>query len=151
MKVNIKLLVIWGLAIFAISGMIFAGVIMNAQNKELESTLIRTEFVDLQKMIEDKESFILVYTADTCANCQTYKTKLQRILLENNLVAYEVESSDYSEPAQQALLNSIASISGTPTTVFIEDGEEVSTSLRVVGDKTTTDIEEALTKAGYLK
>ncbi len=135
---------------FALSGMIFAGIILNARNQELSDTLVRIQYDELKEKIDNEESFILVYSSDTCANCQTYKPKLEEILLDNDLVAYEVVEQDYTTEEQIAFVKSIASTSGTPTTVFIKDGEEENTNLRIVGDKTKTSIIEALTKAGYI-
>ncbi len=135
----------------AIAGMIFAGIMMNKEQNTLEKTLVSLNYNELKEKIDNEDSFILVYTSETCGSCQTYKPKLQRILLENDLVAYEVVAQNYTSEEEIAYLNSIASVSGTPTTVYIEKGSELGTSYRLVGDKPSSDIRVSLEKAGYLE
>ncbi len=137
-------------AIAALVGIIYAAVTIKKENDELDKHLVELTVSELKEKIENKETFILVNTGSECPHCKSYKPKLKKILKEYNITAYEVVLDKIDNDADSAYLKSVANTSGTPTTVFIKDGEEISTASRLVGDKDKTTIIAHLKRYGYI-
>ena len=79
-----------------------------------------------------------------------YKPTFKQVLHENDLYAYEVVQ-DTLNNEDLAYLKNISSISGTPTIVFINNGEETSTYNRIVGNVSKAKTTERLKTLGYIK
>ena len=98
----------------------------------------------------NKDTFILVITQTKCSHCAQYKPVLKEVLYEYNLKAYEIDQEKLSKKELGKLKN-VANISGTPTTVFIVDGEEINTSSRLKGAVTNKHtIVKRLKAQGYI-
>ena len=92
----------------------------------------------------------MVITQTQCSHCAQYKPVLKEVLHEYNLKAYEIDQEKLSKKDLGKLKN-IANISGTPTTVFIVDGEEQSTNSRIKGAVTSKEsIVKRLKAQGYI-
>lgn len=117
---------------------------------EESSNLKEIYFEELQEKINNKESFILVVAQTTCSHCAEYRPIISSVLDEYNIVAYEIES-DKLTTAQKGLMNDIANISGTPTTIFIEDGIEKTTTNRIVGPANKSKLISRFKAMGYIK
>ena len=148
-----KIGIIAGIAIIvlAFGFLIYAMVISAVNTKKMDETIITISFKELEKNLEKKETFILVITQKNCSHCAEYQPVLKEVLAENELVAYEIEQTSLTD-AELAKLKDIASISGTPTTVFIEEGQEKSTATRIKGaGHSKRAIKNRLKAMGYIK
>ena len=94
--------------------------------------------------------FILVVTRTDCSHCAVYKPKLKQVLKDYNIIGYEIATDKLSTKDKSAF-NDIANVSGTPTTIFIVNGEEETTTNRLVGDVPTERIISRLKSQGYIK
>lgn len=150
MKKNILTIAIALIGVLAIVGMVYASHTMKQEEKELDKHLISLNYETLKEKIENKETFILVVTASECGHCNQYKPTLKKVLKEHELYAYEIQNDKLDKEGIN-FLNSVATISGTPTTVFIVDGAEYSTMNRIVGNTTKDKIESRLKTMGYIK
>lgn len=150
MKKKILIGAIIAVIIFAIGALIYAGVVLNNKEKNENKYFHELTIDELVEKCENKESFILVISQTTCSHCAEYKPRLKKILAKYKIDGYYIEK-DLLDEEQTAKLNSIANISGTPTTVFIEEGEEGSTTTRIVGAKGSDAIESRLKAMGYIK
>lgn len=119
-------------------------------NTEEESRLKTLSFSELQEKINNKETFILVVGQTTCSHCAEYRPILKSVLDKYNLVAYEIESDTLSTE-EKGMMNDIANVSGTPTTIFIENGKEKTTTNRLVGPASQSKIVSRLKSLGYIK
>ncbi len=152
MKKNVLIIVAVLIAIVAIGGMIYASIKLNDEKKENESHLVELSLSELQEKVKNKETFILVFTQSECGHCANYKPKLQRVLSKHDLYAYEIVL-DKLEKEEKSELRNIANTedNGTPTTVFIKDGEEIRISSRLVGDQNESNIEQRLRQLKYIE
>ena len=112
-----------------------------------KNNLTRIEYKDINKMIKNKETFILVITQDNCSHCEEYTPRLKSILKKNNIEAYNlnityIDQKDYNEFEDKY------DFKGTPTTMFFVKGEEAITA-RIIGAVTNKKIESALKSQGY--
>lgn len=150
MKNKIFTIIIVVVVIGAISAMVYAGLVLNKKNDSLDSHLISLDYKKFEEKINNKDSFILVITRTDCSHCQEYKPLLKQILLEYDITAYELDEEKLSEEEENKL-KSIINVSGTPTTVFITDGEEKQTSSRLIGSGTRSKIVSRFKAMGYIK
>ena len=114
------------------------------------SNITEISYTELEKKLENKESFILEVVQDGCHNCESFSPKFDEILKEYNLKAVSINLTNITQEENQKLSN-LYNTSGTPTVIFIEKGEEPSISRRIVGDVTKEKIVSKLKVAGYIK
>ena len=115
-----------------------------------DNHLITLNKNELKEKIDNKDSFILVISQAGCSHCAEYIPILKEILNDNDIKAYIVDLKAFSKSDRQ-YLNTIANTSGTPTTLFIEKGEEKATYNRIVGSSNRQNIEAIFKKNGYIK
>ncbi len=137
-------------SLLAIGLLVFAAIKLNKKQEELDNHLIQLTYKELNKKIKNKDSFILVATRTDCSHCATYKPVLKQVLLDYNLTAYEI-SVDKLTDEESAKFKDIANVSGTPTTLFIENGEETTSSNRIVGYVNSNRIISRFKALGYIK
>ena len=115
-----------------------------------KDSLQEISYNDLEKALNNKETFILEIAQDGCHNCESFSPKFNEILTEYNLKAVSINLTNITQEENQKLSN-LYNTSGTPTVIFIEKGEEPSISRRIVGDVTKEKIVSKLKVAGYIK
>ncbi len=86
---------------------------------------------ELEKKIENKESFVLLVSMTSCSHCIMYKPIFSEIINANNIEAYDIDIEPMS-PTQYQKLDNLINLDGTPTTIFFKDGVEIEES-RLVG------------------
>lgn len=150
MKKNIFIIIGIVIVALAIAGLVYASTTLNKKNNDVDSHLVELNMSELQSKIDNKETFILVISQTDCSHCAEYKPILKEVLAEYNITAYEIDEKKLTKEENGQLKN-IANISGTPTTVFIVDGEEKSTQSRLVGSANKTKIINRLKANGYIK
>lgn len=150
MKNKIIMGIIIVILTIAVGSLIYAGVSLTRKSAEENSHLIELSFDELQKKVDNKESFILLLSQTTCSHCAEYKPVLKKVLTKYDLVAYEL-SIDLLSKEENAKLKDIANNSGTPTTVFIVDGEEQNTAHRLVGTTSESKLVSRLRALGYIE
>lgn len=146
-----KMLIFSGFAIIitACGLLIFAMISSAVINSKKDKLLISLNYSQLEKKIENKDSFILVITQKQCSHCAEYKPVLKDVLYEYNLKAYEIDQKSLTDK-EKAKLKDIASITGTPTTVFIENGSEIATATRINGATSKEKIISRFKAIGYI-
>lgn len=130
------------LALFVIVIML-AGCLMNKTYHEIS-------YEELNNMIENKESFILFIGSSTCSACARYEVTLNDVIEEYGADVKYIDLSKLSDTDGSALVSEFP-ISGTPTTVFIDKGEEQSTYNRIEGAAKKSKIIEKFKENGYIK
>ena len=88
---------------------------------------------ELEKKLENNESFILEIVQDGCSNCTNFSPKFNDVLAEYKIEAFSINLTNITQEENQKL-NNLYNVSGTPTVIFIEKGKEPSISRRIVGD-----------------
>ena len=139
--------IIIGIIIIVLIGLIIGLLLMKKDNN---SYLIELNKNELKEKIDNKDSFILVVSREGCSHCAEYIPILKNVLEEDKVTAYIVDIAKFSKE-DNTYLNSIANVSGTPTTLFIEKGEETTTMNRIVGSTNKRNIEKRLKAMGYLE
>ena len=104
-----------------------------------KDSLQEISYNDLEKALNNKETFILEIAQDGCHNCEEF-----------NLTAKQINLTKLSEEENTKIEN-LYNITGTPTVIFIEKGEEPSISRRIIGARDEDFIITKLGIAGYIK
>ncbi len=150
MKKKVIIGLIIAAIVLSVGALIYASVVLNRKEKNEDKYFQELSINELKEKCENKESFILVISQTTCSHCAEYKPRIKKVLAKYEITGYYIEKDLLSEEETAELAN-IANINGTPTTVFIENGEEESTTTRLVGAKSVEAIESRLKAMGYIK
>ena len=103
-----------------------------------------------KEKIANKETFALYIGNKDCVHCEAYKPILESVLNEYNITIYQIDNSKLTDD-EYSEFKSYISISGTPTIVFIVDGEEETTLNRIVGETSKEETIERFKTNGYIK
>lgn len=105
---------------------------------------------ELNKMLEKKQDFILFIGSDICSACNTYKGTLNDVIEEYGTDVKYINLASLSKAEESSLVSKFP-INGTPTTIFITDGEEEDTHNRIVGSAKKSEIVNEFKENGYIK
>lgn len=143
----------WILGIGALL-VILIGVIIFLAIQPKDDKIISINGTELLNKLDAKDTFILVFTQEGCSHCEEYVPILNRVLRENNLEAYELDLTKFRKEEEESVRNKINTLfntSGTPTTIFIEEGEEKTTLNRLVGSSNYSNLVAKLKERGFIK
>lgn len=137
---------------------ILIGIIVFFALSPKKSNLITSSGQEILNKLENKETFILVFTQEGCSHCEEYKPILNRVLTENDIYAYELDIKKMKQEETEEINSEIAKLFGTnaigfgtPTTVFISDGEEKTTINRLVGSSNYSTLKDRLKERGFIE
>ncbi len=107
------------------------------------------KYSDIIKKIDNKDSFVLLLSQTTCSHCIDFKPKLASVAKKYKLEVYYLET-DLLDDKTRNELKTYFSYSGTPTTVFVINGEEKTAATRINGDATEEKIISKLKSNGFI-
>ena len=102
------------------------------------------------KKIENKETFFVEVVQTGCSFCQSFTPKLKSVLKEYKITGYQINLTTMSEEDYN-LFNNEFNVKGTPATIFITEGKEISILQRIDGNKDKETIISKLKSNGYIK
>lgn len=105
---------------------------------------------ELTKMIEKKESFVLVIGSETCSACEAYKPTMEKVITNYNLKINYINIYPLTDE-EKAKLITYAYYANTPTTVYFNDGVATDTHNRLLGAVSYETVVASLKKNGYIK
>lgn len=114
-----------------------------------KSNLKEIKYDKMMEKINNKESFIVLFSQTECTHCKAFKPKLKKVANEFNIVIYYLETDLLDEDTYNDL-KKIFSFSGTPTTVFVVNGEEKSAATRIEGEASREKIISKLKSNGFI-
>ena len=114
------------------------------------SNLKSLSYSELKDKLENKEKFFFVVIRDGCSFCEAFIPRVEEVLDEYNIVGYKLNISDMSEDEYKEF-DEIWDVSGTPTTIFIEDGSETSVMQRIDGSVSKDKFKTRLEQNEYIK
>ena len=127
----------------------------NDENNEInsfdtvDSYFKQLDINDFVNFIENKENFILVISQTLCSHCTNYKPKVEEIANNYKLIIYYIEYDLLSEDSKN-IFNSYVDFSGTPTTLFYNNGEELFDN-RISGNVSSDRLINILRTNNYIK
>ncbi len=88
-----------------------------------EDYIVESSIKEINNKIKDDDTFILYIKQTGCEHCKEFTPKFVRVLRDYNLKAYALNIAEFNEK-EKALYEDNFDIDGTPTVLFIQDGEE---------------------------
>lgn len=141
-KKNVIILVI--VCLIVLVGAVVADIILG------KSYLNEIKYDKVMERVEAKDSFVLLLSQTTCSHCMDFKPKLARVAKNYKVNIYYLETNLLSEDESKKLKEHF-NYSGTPTTVFIINGEEKTAANRINGDVSEEKIISKLKSNGFIK
>jgi len=141
-KKNVIILVI--VCLIVLVGAVVADIILG------KSYLNEIKYDKVMEKVEAKDSFVLLLSQTTCSHCMDFKPKLAKVAKNYKVNIYYLETNLLSEDESKKLKEHF-NYSGTPTTVFVINGEEKTAANRINGDVSEEKIISKLKSNGFIK
>ena len=103
---------------------------------------------ELNTKVSNKDSFILYVKQTNCEHCKAFSPVFVSALKDSKLTAYSLNMTDLSEDEQKTFDN-MFTVDGTPTVLFITEGEEGF--LKLEGEQSKEKIISTFQKTGFIK
>lgn len=105
---------------------------------------------EYQKLIANKETFILEIMRTDCSACINFKPKLEQVTKDYQIEIKYINTDNLTDEEYDKLSNETG-ISGTPTVIFYNDGIENTKSSRINGSVSTDKIISKFKANGLIK
>lgn len=105
---------------------------------------------ELEKMIENKETFAVEIIQTDCTYCKKLAPKLNRVLENNDIHIYQLDLQKLSEDDLESFQKLLGQVQ-TPTIIFITEGEEESKLYRIIGNIGEKELTQKFKNNGYIK
>ena len=139
------------LTIVIIVIVLVAGLALLFMSKNLKSNGVKEiNITEFKEKIDNKESFLVVVTQEGCSHCKSYLPTLRNIANKYKLTFFEMDEKKWSDDDTKYFKSLANFDGGTPTTFFFENGEEKSTTNRLVGNVPEYRVIEKLKALGYI-
>lgn len=103
-------------------------------------------YKEYQKLIDNKETFVLEVMKNDCSACQGIRPKLQKITKKYKV---EIKFIDLKKLSQEE--NDSLGVGATPTIIFYTNGEEETTTARIEGNISEKRIIEKFKASNFIK
>lgn len=98
---------------------------------------------------KNNEKFILYIKQDNCKHCKNFTPTIAKVAKEYKVTIYYINLTKLTE-AEYNKFKEEGTFSGTPTVLFYENGEELGSFSRLVGNKSEKTLINRLTARGYI-
>ena len=115
-----------------------------------KNNLKSLSYKELNNKLNNKETFFFEVVQDGCSHCANFTPKLKEVLNEYDVIGYQLNLTNLSEE-EYAEFDSKYNVEGTPTTIFIINGEEGSVLQRIDGNVSKEKIVSKLKSNNYIK
>ena len=146
MKKRIIILII----ILLIIGILFGTYWFIKKHQNKSTTYFHTiGYKEVKEKLDNKDTFILVIHQTGCSHCANYLPTVESISNEYKLDVYNINITNLSEEDSNSF-NGLIHYPGTPTTIFIFNGEEKTPLNRINGETSKTTTIERYKSLGFI-
>lgn len=103
---------------------------------------------EVTEKIDNEETFMLYIRQTNCEHCKEFTPNFLSVLSKNNLESYAIHLDKLNDEDME-IYNNLFDISGTPTVLFFDKGNE--SLIRIEGEVTKATIESKLEATGFIK
>lgn len=129
---------------------VILGIIIGYFIFSMNDNLVKLNYDEIMEKMDNNESFVLCISRTTCSHCNVYKPKLRKVANKYDIKIYYTDVDRYSKNDLKDFNSKISFDGGTPTTLFIKNGEEKTTATRIEGDVSIEKIVDKLKKNGFI-
>lgn len=130
---------------------LIAFLLINVLVNKGKGSLIKISYNELEKKIDNKDTFILIDSRRTCSHCASYKPKLEKIANEYNLDIYYIDHDLETKQTEEKFLEEFDLDGSTPITMFIKKGKQTNLFDRIEGETSEKSAINKFKKMGYIK
>ena len=123
--------------------------VINYLNAPKKGEFKEITYSEIQEKMNNEESFVLVVSQSTCSHCATYKPKVKIIAEDYGLDIFYIDIDLLENKGE--FLKELKLSGSTPTTLFIQDGEEKSMLIRLEGDLSSKTVIKKLQELGFIE
>ena len=116
----------------------------NKPSSNEDYNLTQMTFEEFKTKINNKESFLVLFTQTNCSHCIAFKPTISEVIEEEELTIYELNIETFTMD-EWTELTELVNVSGTPTLTYIKDGSEKNS---LVGNRDKKSIQSFLDKEG---
>jgi len=113
------------------------------------TTYTEVNYDEFQTKLNNKETFVVVMGSSTCSACAKYKTTMEKIIKEYQVEIFYLGLDKLTDEENDKIYSKFV-VNSTPTTIFINNGEEISTYNRLIGSQSYNDVVNSLKKHGII-
>ena len=130
--------------------LIISGCSVNSTKEEGLSGYTEISYTNLLEKIEAEENFPLVIGSSECSACANYEITMNRFITKHQVEVFLIDLSKLNDAEYNKLVVDI-SFSGTPTTVFYEEGKLTSYFNRINESASMSVVEAYFRNNGYIE
>ncbi len=112
--------------------------------------IINSTIDDIEKKVENNESFILYIGSSDCSNCASFTPKLKNVVNKNKITVYYIDIYNISDEDYTRLFK-IVNFQGTPTVAFIKNGMDPGSQTHIRGNVSMDEIISSFKNNDYIK
>ncbi len=146
-QILIEIVVVLVIAVVCVGLFMLAKGMEDSESSEYFQELT---YKELEKKLDNKDSFIFVVTKTNCQYCEMYKPTFREVAEDYKLKTYFVNTYKFSKQEYKDF-HSKFNVPTTPQTLFITDGEETTVSNRIVGNAPRWKVIDRLSSLGYIE
>ncbi len=113
-------------------------------------TYTEISYNDLEKMIKQKQDFILFIGSETCSACSSFKITVNELVKNHKIDIKYIDISKLTDSENDKLLEYFP-FDATPTTILAKKGKETGDDNRIIGNQKYSKVEKKLKEKGYIK
>ncbi len=114
-----------------------------------QKSLMEINYDEFQTKAKNEENYILYIGSTTCSHCQEFKPVLEEVIAEYSLDVYYLDIYKLDKD-QNTYVWDVSKIKGTPTIVFVKNGE-IELFPRIIGTVSKSTLIQKFKSAGYIK
>ena len=101
------------------------------------------------KSIDNNRKFILYVKQEGCPHCTAFTPTVEKVANKYKVQIYYINLTNLTKEDYE-LFNSEGFVNGTPTILFFENGEELGSFSRIIGNKSEKTLTNKLIARGYI-
>ena len=115
-----------------------------------KSYMKEISYKEYHKLLDNKETFVLEIMRTDCSACIDFKPKITEFANEYKIEIKYINTDHLSDKDKDKLFDETG-ISGTPTVIFYNKGEETTKATRIGGSVSKAKIISKFKASGFLK
>ena len=125
-------------------------VLTGCNNKNYLKEITYNEYITLKEETKNNnEKFILYVKQEGCPHCIAFTPTVEKVANKYKVQIYYINLTNLTKEDYE-LFNSEGFVNGTPTILFFENGEELGSFSRIIGNKSEKTLTNKLIARGYI-
>lgn len=129
--------------------LIFFGLLVSGCSSKFNG-YTEISYNELMKKVANGETFPLVIGSSECSACANYQIVMEKFIRDYQVEVFEIDLTKLNDNEYNELMTA-TSFTGTPTTLFYEEGKLTSYFNRIGGSSSKSVVEDYFRNNGYIE